>query len=68
MATHHEAAFVETSSWFCVRVGVQVECPPVIDNAPVWRDGSHLTSDIEPKLIPLIQASLESAGISLGRC
>jgi hypothetical protein len=50
--------FVDTSAWFCVRVGVRTACPPVIADAPAWRDGSHVTSDLEPRLIPLIRAAL----------
>ncbi|HEU5064606.1 MAG TPA: acyltransferase family protein [Gaiellaceae bacterium] len=61
LATRAGAIFVDTSAWFCVRLGSRTLCPPVIDNAPVWRDGSHVTSDLEPKLIPLIRAILGSA-------
>ena len=60
LTTRVGATFVDTSSWFCARVGGRTLCPPVIETAPVWRDGSHVTSDLEPKLIPLIRAILES--------
>ena len=66
MATRYGATFVDTSTWFCVRVGSSIVCPPVIENAPVWRDGTHVTSDLEPKLVPLMRALLESSGIQAG--
>ena len=57
---------------FSVRIGVSVGeatpeandffGPPVIEAAPVWRDGSHVTSDLEPKLVPLIRAIVQPAG------
>jgi hypothetical protein len=49
-------AFVDTSAWFCVPVGGRQLCPAVVDGAPVWRDGTHITSDVEPKLVPLVRA------------
>ena len=64
LATRSNATFVDTSAWFCVRVGSGSMCPPVIENAAVWRDGTHVTSDLEPKLIPLVRALLESEGIT----
>ena len=58
LTTRAGAVFVDTSTWFCVRVGRRALCPPVIDGAPVWRDGTHITSDLEPKLVPLLRAAL----------
>jgi peptidoglycan/LPS O-acetylase OafA/YrhL len=55
------AMFVDTSEWFCVDVGGRSLCPAVIDGAPVWRDGTHLTSDIERKLVPLLGSMLHSS-------
>ena len=66
LATRSGARFVDTSTWFCVRIGSGSVCPPVIGSAPVWRDGTHVTSDLEPKLIPLVRALLESEGIATG--
>jgi len=66
LATRSGARFVDTSNWFCVRIGSGSVCPPVIESAPVWRDGTHVTSDLEPKLIPLVRALLESEGITTG--
>jgi peptidoglycan/LPS O-acetylase OafA/YrhL len=61
LATRAGAEFVDTSEWFCVRVGGgRNACPPVIDNAPVFRDGAHVTSGMEAKLIPLFRAILKS--------
>jgi peptidoglycan/LPS O-acetylase OafA/YrhL len=63
LATRAGAEFVDTSAWFCVPVGGgRTACPSVIDNAPVFRDGAHVTSGMETKLIPLIRAVLKSAG------
>jgi peptidoglycan/LPS O-acetylase OafA/YrhL len=62
LATRVGATFVDTAAWFCARVGDRTLCPPVIEAAPVWRDGSHVTSDLEPKLIPLIRAIVRPAG------
>jgi hypothetical protein len=60
LARRTGAKFVATSRWFCVKVGDRTLCPPVIKGAPVWRDGSHVTSDLEPRLIPLIRGILRS--------
>ncbi len=61
LATRAGAEFVDTSAWFCVPVGGGRDaCPSVIDNAPVFRDGAHVTSGLEPKLIPLFRAVLKS--------
>ena len=63
LATRAGAQFVDTSAWFCVPVGGGRDaCPSVIDNAPVFRDGAHVTSGLEPKLIPLFQAVVKSTG------
>ena len=59
LARRAGATFVDTSSWFCTRIAGGIACPPVIDSAPVWRDGSHVTSDMEPKLVPLVRAILK---------
>jgi peptidoglycan/LPS O-acetylase OafA/YrhL len=59
LAKRAGATFVDTSPWFCTRIGGRIACPPVIERAPVWRDGSHVTSDMEPRLIPLARAILE---------
>jgi hypothetical protein len=61
LATRAGATFVDTSTWFCVRAGARTLCPAVIDGAPVWRDGTHVTSDLEPKLIPVMEAILRPA-------
>jgi peptidoglycan/LPS O-acetylase OafA/YrhL len=58
LATAAGAAFVDTSRWLCADVAGRLLCPAVIDGAPVWRDGTHLTSDIEQKLIPLLRSEL----------
>ncbi len=63
LATRAGAEFVDTSEWFCVRVGGgRTACPAVIGNVPVFRDGAHVTSAMELKLIPLIRAVLKSTG------
>jgi peptidoglycan/LPS O-acetylase OafA/YrhL len=63
LTTRAGAEFVDTSAWFCVPVGGgRTACPAVIGNAPVFRDGAHVTTAMELKLIPLIRAVLKSAG------
>ena len=54
------AVFVDTSRWVCTDLQGRRLCPAVIDGAPVWRDGTHLTSDIEAKLVPLLGSLLRS--------
>ena len=64
LATRARATFVDTSAWFCVPVKGRTLCPAVIDGAPAWRDGTHITSDLEPKLVPVMRAILGPLEIS----
>jgi hypothetical protein len=50
--------FIDTTPWFCFGL----TCPPTIDNAPAFTDGSHISAEIAPKLIPLLRESLRQAG------
>jgi hypothetical protein len=52
--------FVDPTLWFCV----DSTCPPIIDQVPAFTDGSHISEEIAPKLIPLLQQRLSEAGIS----
>ncbi len=61
-ASSLQVAFVDTTPWFCI----DLTCPPVIDQVPAFTDGSHISAEIAPKLIPLLQQSLRQAGV-LGR-
>ena len=61
-ASSLQVAFVDTAPWFCI----DLTCPPVIDQVPAFTDGSHISAEIAPKLIPLLQQSLRQAGV-LGR-
>jgi peptidoglycan/LPS O-acetylase OafA/YrhL len=63
LATRAGADFVDTLHWFCAPVsGGRTACPAVVENAPVWRDGGHVSAAYEAKLVPLMRASLSSAG------
>lgn len=50
--------FIDTTPWFCV----DLACPPVIDRTPAFTDGSHISAELAPKLIPLLRQSLVQAG------
>jgi peptidoglycan/LPS O-acetylase OafA/YrhL len=65
LATRAGALFIDTSTWFCVPIGQRTICPPIVDGAPVWRDGTHITSDLEPKLIPVMKAFLDAEGLRI---
>jgi len=51
--------FIDPTPWFCV----DLTCPPIIDQVPAFTDGSHISSEIAPKLIPLLQRSLYESGV-----
>jgi peptidoglycan/LPS O-acetylase OafA/YrhL len=62
LATRAGAEFVDTLFWFCAPVsGGRTACPAVVENAPVWKDGGHVSAGFEPKLIPLMRAILKGA-------
>jgi peptidoglycan/LPS O-acetylase OafA/YrhL len=46
------ATFVDTTWWFCFQA---YKCPAVIDGAPVFIDGNHLSAELAPKLAPLLR-------------
>lgn len=50
--------FIDTPPWFCFNV----TCPPIIDNAPAFADGAHLSTEMAPKLAPILRASLRESG------
>lgn len=64
LATRYRMTFVDTSPWFCARSGGRLLCPPVIAGAPVFKDGDHVAAEFEPKLVPVIRAMLQSAGVA----
>ena len=51
--------FINTDDWLCSNGA----CPPVIDNTPVFWDGSHLGNTFAEKLAPLLKAQLIELGI-----
>lgn len=52
-------AIRRSDTWFCA----DSTCPPVIKQVPAFTDGSHISEEIAPKLIPLLQRRLREAGI-----
>jgi hypothetical protein len=67
LATRAGATFVDPSAWLCVRAGAQTVCPPVIDGVPAFKDTTHIASEYQFKLIPVVRALLLSAGVNVGR-
>jgi hypothetical protein len=53
------ATFSNTTWWFCFQA---YRCPAVIDGAPVFIGGNHLSAELAPKLGPLLRAALVEAG------
>jgi hypothetical protein len=51
--------FINPNDWLCYTG----ECPPIIDNTPVFWDGSHLTQNMASKLGPLFRAFLLENGL-----
>jgi peptidoglycan/LPS O-acetylase OafA/YrhL len=47
--------FINPEEWLC-----QETCPPIIDNTPVFTDGSHIAPEFAKKLAPLFRAFLVS--------
>ena len=47
--------YVDSRQWFCTAT----VCPPIIDNAAVLVDGTHTTSEIGLRLVPLLSAFLK---------
>jgi hypothetical protein len=64
LATRAGATFVDTSAWICVRAGARTVCPPVIDGVPVFGITTHIGSEFQFKLIPIMRALLLSAGVN----
>ena len=58
-AVQFGAVYVDTTPWFCV----DLDCPSVIDGAPTYTDGSHISAELAPKLVPLLRQSLREAGV-----
>jgi hypothetical protein len=50
--------FIDPVDWLCRKF-----CPPVIDNTPVFWDGSHIAPEFAKKLAPLFRAFLVSNNI-----
>ena len=57
-AGEFKGRYIDTTPWFCY-AGT---CPSVIDNAPVFSDGNHITAEMAAKLVPVLQASLRESG------
>lgn len=55
----NSATFLDVTDLFCYNR----QCPSVIDNTPVYSDGSHLSREMGPKLSPLLRILLRRAGI-----
>jgi hypothetical protein len=51
--------FIDPTPWFCV----EATCPSIIDQAPAFTDGSHISSEIADKLVPLLQRDLYELGV-----
>jgi peptidoglycan/LPS O-acetylase OafA/YrhL len=64
LATRAGATFVDTSAWLCVRAGAQSVCPPVIAGVPAFKDSTHISAEYQLKLIPIVRALLQSAGVT----
>ncbi len=58
VASLFNVPFIDTTPWFCTGV----TCPSVIDGAPAFVDGNHITAAIAPRLIPLLRAALKQDG------
>jgi hypothetical protein len=54
------ARFVDLTSWLCPTP----ECPAVIGNVLVYRQGSHITASYIETLTPVVRAALTSAAAS----
>ncbi len=63
VASESTAQYIDTTSWFCYVATDFIACPPVIDNAPVFADGNHLTSEIAGKLGPVLRETLLASRI-----
>ena len=46
--------FIDTETWLCAAF----TCPPIIDNSPVYFDGSHMSNTFAQKLAPLFSSLL----------
>jgi SGNH domain (fused to AT3 domains) len=64
LTTQAGATFVDTSPWLCAPTGRQVQCPPVIDGVPAFKDETHVAAEYQLRLVPLVRAMLRSAGVS----
>ncbi len=65
LASRAGTTFVDTSAWVCTRAGAASVCPPVIGGAPVFSDDTHIDGEFQLKLIPIVRALLQSAGVRL---
>ena len=59
VASEFNDQYIDTTPWFCY-AGT---CPSVIDNAPVFSDGNHITAEIAAKLVPVLRESLRESGV-----
>jgi hypothetical protein len=64
LAARAGAIFVDTSAWLCVRAVTQTVCPPVIAGVPAFKDDTHVSAVYQLKLIPIMRALLQSAGVT----
>ena len=51
--------FIDTTQWFCLNL----TCPPIIDDAPAFADGAHISAEIAPKLAPVLRGDLRQMGV-----
>jgi peptidoglycan/LPS O-acetylase OafA/YrhL len=63
LATRAGAMFVDTSAWLCVPAGGRTVCPPVVDGVPVFKDDTHVGAEYQLRLVPVVRALLDSAGV-----
>ena len=59
LATNHSIPFINPNNWLCYTG----DCPAIIDNTPVFWDGSHFTQNMAAKLAPLFRAFLIENGL-----
>ncbi len=51
--------YIDPTLWLCS----EGFCPPIIDNTPVYWDGSHLSVPFSAKLAPIFRAYLQAHGL-----
>jgi peptidoglycan/LPS O-acetylase OafA/YrhL len=51
--------YIDTTPWFCDGI----TCPAIIDGAVSFTDGSHISAELAPRLVPLLRLSLREAGV-----